>query len=225
MLVVFIRAVILYFLIIASVRLMGKRQIGELQPAELVITILLSNIATLPIEDVTIPMLMGVVPILTLVCLDVLMSQLALHSRRIRKLVSGEPKIIISEGRVDEKVMRSLRFTVDDLLESLRSQQVFDIADVQLAVVETTGKISVFQKQKVQPVTKEDMKIRTECSDPPQLIIADGELCKAALRSIGRDEKWVEKITGSAGLTRDRVFIRTADKNGQYTVIGKEDAK
>lgn len=225
MLVVFLRAVILYFLIIASVRLMGKRQIGELQPAELVITILLSNIATLPIEDVSIPMLMGIVPILTLVCLDVLMSQLALHSRKLRKLFSGEPKIIITEGKVDEKMMKSLRFTVDDLLESLRSQQVFDIADVQLAIVETTGKISVFQKQNVQPVTKEDMKLKTECADPPQLIIADGELCKASLRSIGKDEKWVGKITGSAGVTQQQVFIMTADKNGQYTLIKKENAQ
>jgi len=224
MLVVFIRAVVLYILIIASVRLMGKRQIGELQPTELVITILLSNIATLPIEDVTVPMLMGIVPILTLVCLDVLMSQLALHSRRLRKLFSGEPKIIISEGKVDEKVMKSLRFTVDDLLESLRSQQVFDISDVQLAVVETTGKISVFQKQTVQAVTREDMKLKTECADPPQLIVADGELCTASLKFIGKDEKWVSKITKSAGLTLPQVFILTADKNGQYTIIRKGDA-
>lgn len=204
---------------------MGKRQIGELQPSELVITILLSNVATLPIEDVSIPMLMGILPIFTLVCLDVFMSQLSLRSRKLRKLFSGEPKIIISEGRIDEKVMKSLRYSVDDLLESLRSSDVFDIADVQLAIVETTGKISVFQKQTVQPVTREDMKLRTECADPPQLIISDGELCRAALRAIGRDEKWVDKITRAAGVSSKDVFILTADRSGEYTLIRKERAQ
>lgn len=225
MLIVFLRAVILYILIIVAVRLMGKRQIGELQPSELVITILLSNVATLPIEDVSIPMLMGILPIFTLVCLDVFMAQLSLRSRKMRKLFSGEPKIIISEGRVDEKVMKSLRYTVDDLLESLRSSEVFDIADVQLAVVETTGKISVFQKQTVQPATREDMKIKTDCADPPQLIISDGELCRAALRFIGKDEKWIEKITRAAGVSVQDVFIMTADRSGEYTLVRKERAQ
>ena len=108
MLIVFFRAIILYFIIVVSIRLMGKRQIGELQPSELVITILMSNIATLPIEDINIPMILGVVPIFTLVCLDVFMSQLSLYSRKVRKFFSGTPKIIISDGVVDQDVMKKL---------------------------------------------------------------------------------------------------------------------
>ena len=224
MLVVFLRAVVLYILIIVAVRLMGKRQIGELQPSELVVTILMSNIATLPVEDVSLPMIMGIVPIFTFVCLDVFMSQLSMWSRKLRKLFSGEPKIIISEGKVNEKTMKSLRFTVDDLMESLRSCSVFDIKDVQLAVVETTGKISVFQKQSAQPPTREDMKLSVPCKDPPMLIIADGEVSDAALRSVGRDRAWLRKIVSCAGVSEEGVFILTADKDGIYTLIKKGES-
>ena len=142
MLIVFFRAVILYILIVISIRLMGKRQIGELQPSELVITLLLSNIATLPIEDTTIPMSMGIVPIFTLVCLDVILSHCSLKFRGLRKLICGSPKIVVSRGIIDQKQLKDLRFSADDLLESLRSMGIFDINEVQLAVVETTGKIS-----------------------------------------------------------------------------------
>ncbi|MBR6046158.1 MAG: DUF421 domain-containing protein [Ruminococcus sp.] len=225
MLIVFIRAVILYILIIAALRLMGKRQLGELQPAELVVTILVSNIATLPLEDVSIPMLMGIIPIFTLVSLDVLGSQLALRSKRIRKLISGEPKIIISNGEVDEKMLRSLRFTVDDLMESLRSCSVFDISEVQLAIVETTGKISVFQKQTAQPPTKEESGIKTACKDPPRLIISDGCISDEDLAAVGRDRKWIEKITRSAGTSPENVLILTADTDGIYTLIKKEGTR
>ncbi|MBR1393789.1 MAG: DUF421 domain-containing protein [Ruminococcus sp.] len=222
MLTVLLRAVILYILIIFSIRLMGKRQIGELQPSELVVTILVSNIATLPIEDITIPMIMGVVPILTLVSLDVFAAQLSLKSGKLRRLFSGQPKIIISGGRIDQKMMRSLRYTVDDLMESLRGCSVFDINDVQLAVVETTGKLSVYQKQSSQPATKEDMKVKSDEKDPPQLIITDGEVNDAALRSVGRDRTWLKKITSAAGVSEREVFMLTADTDGEYSIIKKE---
>lgn len=117
MLIVFFRAVILYILIVISIRLMGKRQIGELQPSELVITLLLSNIATLPIEDMTIPMSMGIVPIFTLVCLDVILSHCSLKFRGLRKLICGSPKIVVSRGIIDQKQLKDLRFSADDLLE------------------------------------------------------------------------------------------------------------
>ncbi|MBR6874232.1 MAG: DUF421 domain-containing protein [Ruminococcus sp.] len=225
MLIVFFRAVILYALIIFAVRLMGKRQIGELQPSELVVTILMSNIATLPIEDVSIPMIMGVVPIFTFVCLDVFMSQLAMKSRRLRKLFSGEPKIIISEGKIDQKVMHDLRYTVDDLMESLRGCDVFDISQVQLAVVETTGKITVCRKSTQDTPSRSDMKLKTQDADPPALIVADGDISEAALRLIGRDRRWVEKIAAAAGAEPEDIFILTADKQGVYTLIRKEGFK
>ncbi len=225
MLIVFFRAIILYFVIVISIRLMGKRQIGELQPAELVVTILMSNIATLPIEDINIPMIMGVVPIFTLVCLDVFISGMSMRSRKIRKLFSGTPKIIISDGKVDEGVMRSLRFTVDDLMASLRSAEVFDLKEVQLAVVETTGKISVYQRQSEKPCTPTDMGIKKEDRDPPRLIISDGEILYSELEAVGRDKKWLDGILRQEGCTKDTVLIMTCDEQAVYNIIKKERRK
>ena len=168
-----------------SIRLMGKRQLGELQPSELVVTVLLSNIATLPVENVSIPMIMGVIPIFTLVSLDVILSHLSLRFRPLRKAICGSAKIIISGGRIDQKVMKDLRFSVDDLMQSLRSQQVFDISQVQLAVVETTGQISVYQKKDAQTVTCSDLKIKGEDIDPPQLVIDSGKVIKRSAAQSG----------------------------------------
>ena len=156
---VFIRSVLLYAVVIFAVRLMGKRQLGELQPSELVITILVSNIATLPLENPSVPLITGVLPVLALVCFEVIVSWLSLKSKKLRKLISGSPKIIIRDGKIDQQTMRDLRLTVDDLLMSLRSQQIFTPEEVQFAIVETTGTISVYQKGAYRPVTHEDMEI------------------------------------------------------------------
>lgn len=222
MLIVFFRAVILYIVIIFSMRLMGKRQLGELQPSELVITILMSNIATLPIEDVNIPMIMGVVPIFTLVCLDVIMSHLSLVSRKFRRIISGSPKIIISDGKIDQALMKKLRFSIDDLLESLRSVQVFDISEVQLAIVETTGKISVYEKQNKQSCTPEDLGIQKQEQNPPQLVIEDGEIVENALNFLKLDKKWLDKTLKKEKCRAEDVFIMTADPQGEYTLIRKD---
>lgn len=222
MLIVFFRAVILYIVIIFSMRLMGKRQLGELQPSELVITILMSNIATLPIEDVNIPMIMGVVPIFTLVCLDVIMSHLSLVSRKFRRIISGSPKIIISDGKIDQALMKKLRFSIDDLLESLRSVQVFDISEVQLAIVETTGKISVYEKQNKQSCTPEDLGIQKQEQNPPQLVIDDGEIVENALNFLKLDKKWLDKTLKKEKCRAEDVFIMTADPQGEYTLIRKD---
>ena len=223
MLIVFFRSVILYILIIFAMRFMGKRQLGELQPSELVITILMSNIATLPIEDTNIPMIMGVVPIFTLVCLDVFMSHLTLTSRKFRKVVSGSPKIIISNGKVDQKQMKNLRLTIDDLMEALRSQQVFDISEVQLATVETTGAISVYQKSEYQPCTPDILNLKTSDSNPPQLIIDDGEIAQEALDFLGLDKSWLDSILKKEKCKAKDVFIMTAKDNKDYMLIRKSD--
>ena len=135
MTIVLLRTLVLYLLVIGAVRLMGKRQLGELQPSELVITILISNIATLSLEDEEIPLLHGILPILVLVCFEVLISQVSLKSERIRRWISGSPKVLIRGGVIDQQMMRELRFSVDDLMTSLRTNGVFDIADVQYAIV------------------------------------------------------------------------------------------
>ena len=122
---IFIRALILYFVVIFSVRLMGKRQLGELQPSELVITILISNIATLPLEDTAIPLLPGILPILSMVCFEVIISWFSLKSRRLRRVICGSPKIIIRNGQIEQDTMRELRLSIDDLMTALRGNQVF----------------------------------------------------------------------------------------------------
>ena len=225
MLIVFFRAVILYILIVISIRLMGKRQIGELQPSELVITLLLSNIANLPIEDMTIPMSMGIVPIFTLVCLDVILSHCSLKFRGLRKLICGSPKIVVSRGIIDQKQLKDLRFSADDLLESLRSMGIFDINEVQLAVVETTGKISVYQKAQFRPVNNGGMGIKGSQTDPPQLVVDNGRIIYSALGLIGKDEKWLMKKLGEKGMPLKDVYICTADPSGQIVAIRKDKGK
>ena len=221
MAVVFIRAVILYILLIFTVRLMGKRQIGELQPSELAITILISNIATLPVEDTGMPLLTGIILILTLASLDVIMSWLGIKSRAVRRFTCGKPVIIINDGKIDQKKMREIRFTVDDLVASLRGQGIFDIGEVQFAVVETTGTLSVYQKFSGRNVTNEDMKIKGENENPPEVIVADGDYVPEAMTRLGIDSAWVEKMLKKEKTVIGKVFLMTASKNGKYSVVRK----
>lgn len=223
MLIIFIRSIILYIVIIFAVRLMGKRQIGELQPSELVITILVSNIATLPIEDVNIPMLMGIAPILTLVSLDVIMSMFTMKSKKVRRIVSGTPKVIIKDGKLDQKVLKDLRFTVDDLLESLREKDIFDVEEVQYAVVETTGNINFYQKQDFQTPNLKDLDIKNKTLNPPQLIIDNGTVLEHALESIQFGKGWLYGILSDKNISLKDVFMMTADETGAFTLIKKDD--
>lgn len=221
MAVVFVRAVILYILLIFTVRLMGKRQIGELQPSELAITILISNIATLPVEDTGMPLLTGIIPILTLAGLDVIMSWLGIKSRTVRRFTCGKPVIIINDGRIDQKKMREIRFTVDDLAASLRGQGIFDIGEVQFAVVETTGSLSVYQKFSGRNVTNGDMKLNGENENPPEVIVADGDYVPEAMSRLGVDSAWVDSVLKKEKTAIGKVFLMTASKNGGYSVVRK----
>jgi uncharacterized membrane protein YcaP (DUF421 family) len=224
MIIVFLRAIILYILIIFCVRLMGKRQLGELQPSELVITIMLSNIATLPIQDINLPMLMGVIPILTLVSLDVIISAISLRSRTVRRWVCGSPKIIIKDGVINQKIMKELRFSIDDLMESLRTCNVFDISEVQYAIVETTGNINVYQKFENQNCTPEILNIKGESKNPPQLIVDDGKILPNSLELIGFSESWLQEVLKSKKIALKDIFLMTADDSGSVNIIKKEDA-
>ncbi len=220
--VVFIRAVILYVLLIFTVRLMGKRQIGELQPSELAITILISNIATLPVEDTGIPLLTGIIPIVTLAGLDVIMSWLGIKSRTIRRFTCGKPVIIISGGQLDQKKMQSIRFTVDDLAASLRSQGIFDISEVQLAVVETTGTLSVYQKYSARNVTNGDMELKGRDENPPEVVVADGELVPEAMGRLGITQKWIEAALKKENAAIKDVYLMTAYPDGKCSIIRRD---
>lgn len=221
MAIVLIRAVILYIVITFSLRLMGKRQLGELQPSELVVTILISNIAAIPVEDSSVPMIMGIVPILTLVCLDVIMSGIMLKSAKVRKLMIGSPRIIISDGDILQKEMKRLRYTVDDLTEAMREQQIFDINQIHYAIVETTGKINFLLKKDYQPAEKQDVQAGGSTDNPPSVIIRDGITDKEQLRLLGLGEQWLTKVLRENNVGIKGVFLMTADRNGNHTIVKK----
>jgi len=193
MLVVTLRTLALYLVIVFGLRLMGKRQLGELQPSELVVTILISNIATLPIEETTVPLLGGVTPILLLVCFEVVVSWISLKSRRARRLISGRPVAVIEHGALQEQRLRELRFSLDDLMEELRQNSVFDIREVELAVVETNGKLSVYQRFGARPITGDTLGLTPppDGCPPPALVISDGELIPQALERCNLRPQWL----------------------------------
>lgn len=225
MTIVFIRAVILYMLLIFSVRFMGKHQIGELQPSELAITILISNIATLPVEDTSLPLLTGIIPILTLASLDVIMSWLGIKSKRLRNITCGKPVVIINNGRIDQKKMKEIRFTVDDLTEALHSQNIFDISEVQFAVVETTGAVSVYQKYEYRNVTNGDMKLKSKSIDPPEIVIDEGVIVNDALERLNLSEDKLRSILEKERLKVKDIFIMTLDSNMKHSIVRRENRK
>ena len=224
MFTIFFKTIILYALIIVGLRLMGKRQLGELQPSEFVVTILISNIATLPIEDVDIPLLTGILPILTLVSCEVIMSTVALKSKRARKILSGSPKIVIRDGVIDQRQLRDLRFSIDDLMEQLRQNNVFDIADVAFAIVETTGKVSVYQKFEARNVTAEMLNLPSDGQEsaPPVVMVSDGQLIEEALRYCNLRHEWLEKTLGDQEVRLEDIFLMTCNRQANYHIIKKE---
>lgn len=224
MTIVFIRAVILYMLLIFSVRFMGKHQIGELQPSELAITILISNIATLPVEDTSLPLLTGIIPILTLASLDVIMSWLGIKSKRLRNITCGKPVVIINNGRIDQKKMKEIRFTVDDLTEALHSQNIFDISEVQFAVVETTGAVSVYQKYEYRNVTNGDMK-QSKSINPPEIVIDEGVIVNDALDRLNLSEEKLRSILEKEQLKVKDIFIMTLDSDMKHSIVRRENRK
>ena len=192
-----------------------------MQPSELVVTILISNIAAIPVEDSSVPMIMGIVPILTLVCLDVIMSGIMLKSAKVRKLMIGSPRIIISEGDILQKEMKRLRYTVDDLTEAMREEQIFDINQIHYAIVETTGKINFLLKKDYQPAEKQDVQAGGSTNNPPSVIIRDGITDQEQLRLLGLGEQWLTKILRENNVGIKGVFLMTADSNGNHTIVKK----
>ena len=177
MLTAFLRTVILYILIMAGLRLLGKRQIGELEPSELVLTMMLSDLATVPMQDFGIPLLSGVIPICTLLALSLLMSQLSLQSLRFREMVCGKPSVLIREGVIQQQAMRHNRYTLDELLEELREQGYGDLKEVKYAILENSGQLSVLPWAKYAPVTAEQLGLEvTEDSSLPTVLINDGQV-------------------------------------------------
>ncbi len=221
MAVILIRACILYVVITFSLRLMGKRQLGELQPSELVVTILISNIASMPVEDSSVPMLMGIIPIFTLVCIDVIVSAVMVKSARFRRFIIGSPRVVISEGVVQQQEMKRLRYTVDDLVEAMREEQIFDLSEVHYAIVETNGKIHFMQKRDNQCAQRADVGCGGSTIDPPAVIIRDGLVDTEQLSRLGLGSGWLRMKLREESVSEKDVFLMTSDKNGSVTLIRK----
>lgn len=224
MFVAFFRTVILYSVLIFGVRLMGKRQLGELQPTELVTTILISNIATLPLENVDTPLFMGLLPILTLVSFEVFLSSIGLKWRWARRMFSGTPAVVIKGGVIDQKKLHQLRYSADDLIAQLRSQNVFDPGEVDFAIVETNGSLSVYQKYLSRPLTGDTLNMPDipEKNSPPMVLICDGQINYDYLTISGKDKKWLESTVASHHLAVAQVYLMTLDLMGKVVVVKKE---
>jgi len=223
MFVVFFRTLIIYFVIIVCLRIMGKRQLGELQPSEFVIAILISNIATLSIEDTDIPLIGAVVPIITLMSAEVILSFITLKSGKAQVLVSGNPVVIIRNGKIDQKSMRDLRFSIEDLMSQLRINGIFDIRDAAWAIVETNGQLTVYPKFEAQPITPKAIAEPESGSDtPPMVLVSDGVLCSKTLSACNLTKKWYEGVLKSENLSEKEIFLMTCDPSAKYYIVKKE---
>ena len=202
---------------------MGKRQLGELQPSEFVIAILISNIATLSIEDTDIPLIGAVVPIITLMGAEVILSFITLKSGKAQKIVTGNPVAIIRRGKIDQKSMRELRFSIEDLMSQLRINGVFDIEEVSWAIVETNGQLTVYPKFESQPITPKAVTDPKSGSDtPPMVLISDGVLSKAVLKECNLTKKWYEGVLKKENLSEKEIFLMTCDPSAKYYIVKKE---
>lgn len=226
MLVILLRTIVLYILVIFAMRLMGKRQVGELQLSEFVIAIMISDVASIPMQNTGVPILSGVIPILTLLSAELIISFVSLKSRRLRHILSGTPSVIICKGKLIENEMRNQRFNIEDLMEELRINGYPDISQVEYAVLETNGEISVIPKTEARPVTIGDLKIKVDEEHVPHTIIFDGALDEGELKSIGKDEAWLKKELYKKGVKKvGDVFLAATDTNGKLFVQIKEKRK
>lgn len=222
MFVTLIRTVILYFLAIASIRVMGKRQIGELQPSELVITLLISQIISIPIQDTDIPLVNTIIPVLLLVSFEIFTSVLNMKSIKFRTFMQGNPIIIIKDGKLDQKLLKDLRFTIDDLLEALRGKDVFDISQVQYAIVETNGEVNVLLKPEYDNVTRDDLSLSNTSQGLKCPVIIDGKIMTEDFEVCNTDSKKIEKLVKKEKLQVSDILLMTLDKDGNKTIIKKE---
>ena len=222
MLITIIRTVILYALVIFAVRLMGKRTLSEMQTSELVITLLIADIASLPMEDVSKPMLSGIVPTLILVACEIFVSVIMMKSGRFRRLVCGNPVMVIENGVLKQDKMRSLRLTTEDLIIELRQLGVFSLEDVQYCIAETNGKLSVLQKPSKRTPTAEDMEIEIMDTGIEAVVINDGQFLDNSIKLCSTSRKELSNILQKNNTSLKDVFIMTYDKTGDYNIIKKD---
>ena len=222
MILSYIRTIVLYLVLIFGVRLMGKRQIGEMEPSEFVVTMLVANLAAIPMQDTGIPLYSGLVPILTVLGMELVLSGLMMSSVLFRRLLCGKPVILIENGRILQDNMRSTRVSLDELTGHLREKGILDLKTVQYAILETDGNLSVFPYPKDAPATAKDADIQASAQYLPVTIIEDGYVSRDNLKKAGKDENWLRRVLAERRAEPEDTFLLTVDQADHILWLRKE---
>ena len=225
MILSYIRTIILYAILITVIRLMGKRQIGQMEPSEFVVTMLVANLAAIPMQDGAIPLLSGLIPILTVLGMELILSWLSMRSIRLRKLLCGKPVILIENGHVIQENLRRTQVTLDELSGHLREKDVLDIQTVQYAILETNGNLSVFPFPAEMPPSAKDAKIKAGKKYLPITIVSDGHLLRENLEKAKKDGAWLRQVLRERSATLEGTWLLTVDDGNHVYYLPKEDEK
>lgn len=223
MAIIFVRTVILYFAILISMRIMGKRQLGEMEISEFIVAALIADLAATPLQDIGIPLLNGLVPIIIMFCFEIIIAGLNMRSIKLRKLTYGRPEIIIRNGRIIREAMQKNRFTLDELMQELRAQGLTDTAQVEYAVLETNGQLSIILKSGDQPATASQMGVDGDDVSYAHIIINEGRILDNNLKLLGRDRRWLaNELKRQNFRSADEVYILTLSESGRVFCQAKE---
>lgn len=216
MLITFFRAIVLYILVLVVMRLMGKREIGQLQPFELAISIMIADLAAVPMAETGVPITNGIMPILGLLVMHLVISMINIKSTKAREIICGKPSILIFRGKIDQKVLKKERFTINELEERLRDNNIFNIGDVEYAILETSGQVTVIPKPNKRATTPEDFNIEPQYDGISYDLVVDGKVMYKNLEKIGKNYIWLKKQTEKFGIKPEEALIVTIDGNNQF---------
>ena len=222
MLINFFRSIVLYIIVLIVMRLMGKREIGQLQPFELAISIMIADLATIPMTDTGIPLGNGIVPILGLLIMHLLISLINLKSMKAREIICGKPSILIYRGKIQEKAMKKERFTINELQERIRGENIVNLGDVEYAILETSGQITVIEKPNKRNIIPEDLGIMPEYEGIPYDLVIDGKVMTKNLELIGKNYAWLKKEVNKFGFEPEEALIVTIDGKKEFFCQKKE---
>lgn len=223
MAIVLVRTLIIYFSLLLAMRLLGKRQLGEMELSEFVVAALIADLASHPLQDMGIPLMNGLIPILVLFCCEVLIAGLSLRSIRLRGLIFGKPSLLIVRGQILQKEMFKNRFTADELMQELRSQGITDLSTIEYGVLETNGRLAVIPFPAERPATAAQLKLDAGEGGYPSIVISEGRVLDENLRRLGFDREWLQKQLKEKGAESPRqVFLMTATESGQVYYAAKE---
>ena len=225
MILSYIRTILLYLVLIGVVRMMGKRQIGQMEPSEFVVTMLVANLAAIPMQDGGIPLLSGFIPIVTVLGVELALSALSMKNMRIRKLLCGKPVILIENGNILQQNLKKTRITLDELTGHLREKDVLDLQSVQYAILETNGNLTVFPYPKEKPASAKAAGIAVGKQSLPVTIISDGTLIEKNLSVAKKDTGWVRRVLEQHQATVAETWLLTVDGNDKIVFLRKEQGK